>query len=123
MKPIEKLRESLPQFEWTQETETSSIFGVIIAPTTYVRINKHLHILNNVNVFISSEMGGTKDNPKFHYGMCYQRGEVRPYRHKNFSGVEYNKLFVSAESFDSIIDKLINEIDLSKYFLPQSLEN
>jgi hypothetical protein len=120
MKAIDKLRKYLPQFEWKQETPTSSIFGVITAPTVGRRINGTSYLLDNVYIFISSKMGGTELSGKpFRYAMCYQSGKARAYRHKNWHGVEYNKLFVSDKDLNSIVDKLIKEVDLTRYFLPK----
>jgi len=119
MKAINKLKKHLPQFTWTQENSTSNIFGVINAPLVEKRINNDLYKLDNVYVFISSKMGGTIDNPSFRYAMCYQKGKVRPYRHKNIHEVEFNKLFVSAKDLDSIVNELIKKVDLNRYFLPK----
>jgi hypothetical protein len=120
MKAIDKLRKFLPQFEWSQENSTSSIFGCITAPQVQKRINKDLYKLNNVQVFISSKMGGNElSGEPFRYAMCYQKGKMRPYRCKNWGGVEFRKLFVSEKDLNSIVDKLIKEIDLTRYFLPK----
>jgi hypothetical protein len=120
MKAIDKLRKFLPQFEWSQENSTSSIFGCITAPQVQKRIHKDLYKLNNVYVFISSKMGGTELSGKpFRYAICYQKGEIRPYRCKNWGGAEFRKLFVSEKDLNSIVDKLIKEIDLTRYFLPK----
>lgn len=120
MKAIEKLRKYLPQFQWKQETSTSSINGTITVPQVAWRINKNLYKLENVYIHISSKMGGTELSGKpFRYAICYQGGMERPYRCKNWCGVEYNKLFVSAKDLDSIVDKLIKEVDLTKYKLPK----
>lgn len=114
---LEQLKKKLPQFSWSQETKHSSIFGVISTPQTIKRINKDLYVLNNVYVFISSKMGGTPDNPPFRYAICYQKGEVRPYRCKNKHSVEYQKVFVSGKNAQKTINELIKSIDLSKYFI------
>ena len=119
MKAIDKLKKHLPQFEWSQDDKHSSIFGVITAPTTKKRISNDLYHLNNVYVFISSKMGGTPDNPPFRYAMCYQKGNVRPYRKKIWGGVEFNKVFVSGKDLDATINKLIESIDLNRYYLPK----
>lgn len=120
MKAIDKLRKYLPQFTWTQETPTSSLFGTITAPTVGKRINGTSYHLNNVYVFISSKMGGTELSGKpFRYAMCYQKGKARAYRCKNWHDVEFNKLFVSDKDLNSVVDKLIKEVDLHKYFLPK----
>lgn len=119
MKAIDKLRKYLPQFTWTQENSTSSIFGSITAPQVNKRINKDLYKLNNVYIFISSKMGGTPNNPPFRYAICYQKGEVRPYRCKNWCGAEYKKLFVSAKDLEGIVNELIEKVDLTQYFLPK----
>jgi hypothetical protein len=120
MKAIDKLRKYLPQFEWTQETPNDSIFGVLLAPQVGKRINGTSYLLHNVNVFISSKMGGNElAGAPFRYAMCYQIGRARGYRCKNWHGAEYNKLFVSAKDLNSIVNKLIKEIDLNKYFLPK----
>jgi len=117
MKSIEKLRKSFPQFEWEQENDNSSIFGTFNLPQVETRINNDLYKLNNVHVFISSKMGGTINNPRFRYAMCYQYGTMRPYRCKNISGVEYNKLFVSGKTLTEVVNKLINQIDLNSYYI------
>lgn len=120
MKAIDKLRKYLPQFTWEQENSTSSIFGTIIAPQVNKRINKDLYKLNNVYIFISSKMGGTELSGKpFRYAMCYQKGEMRPYKHKNWCGVEYKKLFVSAKDLEGIVNELIKKVDLTQYYLPK----
>lgn len=118
MKTIDKLKKHLPQFTWEQETKNSNIVGKIIVPQVVKRINKDLYMLNNVYVFISGKMGGTELSGKpFRYAICYQKGEVRPYRCKNTHGVEYNKLFVSANNLDNIVNELIKKIDLTRYYL------
>jgi len=120
MKAIDKLKKNLPQFEWSQENSTSSIFGTLKAPQVQKRINSDLYKLSNVYIFISSKMGGTELSGKpFRYAMCYQNGEVRQYRCKNWGGVEFNKLFVSDKDLDSIVNQLIKKVDLTRYFLPK----
>ena len=119
MKAIDKLKKHFPQIKWSQENTHESIFGHISAPQIEKRINKDLYRLNDVIIFISSKMGGTVNNPPFRYAMVYQRGTHRPYRCKNWTGVEYNKLFVSGKDLNDIVDKLIKEIDLNKFFLPK----
>jgi len=115
---LKQLQTKLPQFTWTQENKHSSIFGSITVPQINKRINKDLHRLNNIYVFISSKMGGTPLSGKpFRYAMCYQKAEVRPYRCKNTYIKEYNKLFVSDKDAQSIVNKLIKQIDMNKYFL------
>jgi hypothetical protein len=119
MKAIDKLKKHLPQFMWTQETPISSIFGVITAPQVGKRINGTSYLLDNVYIFISSKMGGTPNNPPFRYALCYQRGKARGYRCKKWYGAEFNKTFTSAKDLNSIVDKLIKEVDLTRYFLPK----
>lgn len=118
MTNLQKLQKKLPQFTWTQENKHSSIFGVCKTPQTEKRINKDLYKLNNVYIFISSKMGGNELAGKpFRYALCYQKGEVRPYRHKYTHGVEFNKLFVSGKDSKDIINELVNKVDMGKYFL------
>lgn len=118
MKAINKLKKHLPQFEWVQENSTSSIFGSLIAPQVQKRIGGDLYKLSNVHIFISSKMGGTELSGKpFRYAMCYQSGQVRPYRCKNWGEVEFNKLFVSDKNLDSIVNQLIKKVDLTRYYL------
>lgn len=114
---LKQLQKKLPQFTWTQESKNDSIFGCITVPQIEKKINKDLYKLNNIIVFISSKMGGTKDNPNFRYAICYQKGEVRPYRCKNTFGAEYNKVFVSDKNLQKIVNQLIRKIDLNQYFL------
>jgi hypothetical protein len=115
---LKQLETKLPQFRWTQESKHSSIFGVLQVPKVTKRINKDLYELHNVYVYISSKMGGTELSGKpFRYAMCYQIGKVRPYRCKNWGGVEYNKVFVSGKDAQATINELIKKIDMSKYFL------
>lgn len=118
MTNLQKLQKKLPQFTWKQENKHSSIFGVCKAPQIEKRINKDLYKLNNIYIFISSKMGGTELSGKpFRYAMCYQSGTIRPYRHKNFGGVEFGKLFVSGKDSKEIINELVNKVDMDKYFL------
>lgn len=118
MKAIDKLRKYLPQFEWEQETPNSSIFGVITTPKVGKRINGTTYHLDNVCVFISSKMGGTElSGAPFRYAMCYQKGKARGYRCKNWHGVEFNKLFVSDKDLKRVVDRLIKQIDLNRYYL------
>lgn len=115
---LQQLQTKLPQFTWTQENKHSSIFGCITVPQINKRIGGALHRLNNVNVFISSKMGGTPLSGKpFRYAICYQNAEVRPYRCKNTFNVEFNKLYVSDKDAQSIINKLFKQIDMTKYYL------
>ncbi len=115
MTALQKLKNKLPQFTWEQKDE--NIIGNITVPQISKRINKDLYRLNNIHVFISGKMGGTKDNPRFRYAMCYQGGTMRPYRHKIIQGAEYNKLFVSDKNLQGIVNQLVEQIDLNKYFL------
>lgn len=115
---LKLLQTKLPQFTWTQESKHSSIFGCITVPQIDKRIGGDLYKLNNVYVFISSKMGGTElSGAPFRYAMCYQKAEVRPYRCKNTFIAEFNKLFVSDKNALKVVNKLIKEIDMNKYYL------
>lgn len=117
MKALDFLQKNLPQFTWKQEAKNDSIFGYYPLKKVTKRINKNLYELIDIQIFISSKMGGQPNNPPFRYAMCYQSGRMRPYRCKNFSGVEYQKVFVSGKNLNETIKKLVKEIDMNKYII------
>lgn len=117
MKAIDKLKKYLPQFEWSQENSTSSLFGAITNPQVNKRIGGDLYKLDNVYIFISSKMGGTPNNPPFRYAICYQKGTCKPYRKHNSFDVEFNKLFVSGKDLNEVVNKLIEQVNLNRFYL------
>lgn len=117
MKAIDKLRKYLPQFTWTQENSTSSLFGAITTPQKQIRIGGDLYKLDNVYIFISGKMGGTPNNPPFRYAICYQKGTCKPYRKQNSFDIEFNKLFVSGKDLNEVVNKLIEQVNLNRFYL------
>ena len=115
MKAIDKLKNKLQLFNWEQENKNESIFGSITVPQIEKRINKDFYRLNNINIFISGKMGGTKNNPPFRYALIYQKGNIRPYKHKNFSELEYKKIFLTDKGLDGIVTKIIDNFDINLY--------
>lgn len=117
MTALKQLQTQFPQFTWTQEHKHSTIFGNMTVPQLVKRINKDLYKLNNIQVFISSKMGGTKNNPPFRYAICSQRADARQYRCKQWYIEEFNKLFVSGVDLQDVVNKLVAQIDMNKYYL------
>ena len=119
MNILKQLQTELPQFTWTQQDGIEgSIFGTITVPLIEKRISKDLYKLTNINVYISGKMGGTELSGKpFRYAICYQKAEVRPYRCKRTFEAELNKLYVSDKNLQGIVNKLVEQIDMNKFYL------
>lgn len=116
-KQIERLQKKFPQFTFREKSDIGSYYASVLPESSIEkRIANNLFIFGGVSIFISGDMyKGTPRN--FIYAICYQKASVRPYRKKNFFDVEFNKVYVSGKTLREVVTKLIEQIDMSKYYL------
>lgn len=116
-KQIERLQKKFPQFTFSEKSDIGSYHAMIFPEgSVSKRIANDLFVFGGVSIFISGEMyKGTPRN--FIYAICSQKASVRPYRKKNSFDVEFNKVYVSGKTLREVVTKLIEQVDMSKYYL------
>ena len=88
-------------------TETSQFGTIKIAPKHFKDKNKNEVILSGTYyLFIAHMYKNSTKMTEFFYLTFYNSGSQRDYRRRTFYPIEYNKLFVSGSSVESIIEEL-----------------
>lgn len=104
---IEELAKILPEYEFTSDSDTGSIFGVKkLEPRRFKKsISKNNYITKDRVIFISGEMYPNTDE-NFRYAINYTQSKMRMYRCKKWYEHEYEKVFVSGKTDEELIQNI-----------------
>ena len=94
------------------EPSLESQFGTITVPTRHIKDGRknELKLGGFYSLFVAHMYKDDDKMEEFFYLSFYRKAEQRDFRRHSFYGIEYNKIFVTGNSVDELMNNFENKL-------------